>query len=52
MASEGQHTKMLDKDTYIEFEKHNAKLPCPFVTYGNFECLTIDSNNGIRGLVL
>ena len=31
MASEGQQTKMPNKDTYIEFEKHNTKLPCPFV---------------------
>ena len=29
MASEGQQTKMPDKETYIEFEKHNTKLPCP-----------------------
>ena len=49
MASEGQQTKMPDKDTYIEFEKHNAKLPCPFVIYGDFECLTTNSKNGIKG---
>ena len=49
MASEGQQTKMPDKDTYIEFEKHNTKLPCPFVIYGDFECLTTNSNNGIKG---
>ena len=40
---------MPNKDTYIEFEKHNAKLPCPFVIYGDFECLTTNSNNGIKG---
>ena len=49
MASEGQQTKMPNKDTYIEFEKHNTKLPCPFVIYGDFECLTTNSNNGIKG---
>ena len=49
MASEGQQTKMPDKDTYIEFEKHNTKLPCPFVIYGDFECLTTNSNTGIKG---
>ena len=49
MASEGQQTKMPDKDTYIEFEKHNTKLPCPFVIYGDFECLTTNSNKGIKG---
>ena len=49
MASEGQQTKMPDKDTYIEFEKQNTKLPCPFVIYGDFECLTTNSNKGIKG---
>ena len=49
MASEGQQTKMPDKDTYVEFEKHNTKLPCPFVIYGDFECLTTNSKNGIKG---
>ena len=48
-ASEGQQTKMPDKDTYIEFEKRNTKLPCPFVIYGDFECLTTNSNTGIKG---
>ena len=49
MASEGQQTKMPDKDTYLEFEKHNTKLPCHFVIYGDFECLTINSKTGIKG---
>ena len=49
MASEGQQTKMPDKDTYIEFEKHNPKLPCPFVIYGDFEYPTTNSKNGIKG---
>ena len=49
MASEGQQTKMPNKDTYIEFEKHNTKLPCPFVMYGDFECLTTNSNTEIKG---
>ena len=49
MASEGQQTKMPDKDTYVEFEKHNTKLPCPFVIYGDFECLSTKSNTGIKG---
>ena len=49
MASEGQQTKMPDKDTHIEFEKHNTKLPCPSVIYGDFECLTANSNTGIKG---
>ena len=41
MASEGQQTKMPDKDIDIEFEKNNAKLPRPFVTTG--------STNGANG---
>ena len=45
MASEGQQLKMRDKSTYIEFEKHNAKLLCPFVIYGGFERLTTSSKN-------
>ena len=49
MASEGQQTKMPDKGSYIEFEKQNTKLPCPFVIYGDFECRTTNSNNGIKG---
>ena len=49
MASEGQQTKMPEKDTYIEFEKHSTKLPCPFVIYGDFECLTTNSNTEIKG---
>ena len=49
MASEGQQTKMPDKDAYIEVEKHNSKLPCPFVIFGDFECLTTSSNTGIEG---
>ena len=49
LASEGPQTKMPDKDIYIEFETHNTKLPCPFVIYGDFECLTTNSNNGIKG---
>ena len=48
MAPEGQQTKMPDKDAYIEFEKHNTKLPCPFEIYGDFECLTTSSNKGIK----
>ena len=48
-ASEGQQTKIPDKGSYIEFEKHNAKLPCPLVIYGDFKCLTTNSNNGKKG---
>jgi hypothetical protein len=50
MASEGQQTKMPKKDTYIKFEKYNTKLPCPFVIYGNFECLITISKNNIKNI--
>ena len=40
---------MPNKDTFIDFEKHNTKLPCPFEIYGDFECLTTNSKNGIKG---
>ena len=36
------------KDTYIEFEKHNTKLPCPFVTYGDFECRPVEEESVLR----
>ena len=47
MASEGQQTKMPNKDTNVEFETHNTKLPCPFVIYGDLECLTTNSNTEV-----
>ena len=46
MASEGQQTKMPDKDTYV---KRNTELLCPFVIYGDFECVSTNSNTGIKG---
>ena len=49
MVSEGQQTKIPNKNTYIEFEKHNTKLPYPFVIYTDFECLTTNSNIEIKG---
>ena len=51
MASEGQQTKMPNKNTYIEFEKHNTKLPCPFKIYGDFECLTTNSNTEMEAML-
>ena len=46
---EGQNFKLPDKGSYIEFQKYNTKLECPFVIYGDFECLTVNSNEGIKG---
>ena len=44
---EGQNFKLPDKGSYIEFQKYNTKMECPFVIY--VECLTVDSNEGIKG---
>ncbi len=35
----------------IKFEKHNTKFYCPYVIYGDFECLTTKSkqNKGLKG---
>ena len=46
---EGQHYKLPEKGSTIEFFKYNTKLECPFVIYGDFECLTTNSENGIKG---
>lgn len=49
IAIEGQHIKLPKKGSHIEFEKYNTKLECPFVIYGDFECLTTNSSDGIKG---
>ena len=49
MAIEGQNIKLPKKGEYLEFEKYNTKLKCPFVIYGDFECLTTPSSDGIKG---
>ena len=49
MAIEGQNIKLPKKGEYFEFEKYNTKLKCPFVIYGDFECLTTPSSDGIKG---
>ena len=50
MAVEGQQIKLPEKGSLIEFDRYNTKLECPFVIYGDFECLTIKSEDGIRGI--
>ena len=42
---------MPNKNTYIEFEKHNTKLPCLFIIYGDFECLTTNSNTEMEAML-
>ena len=49
MATHGQQFKLPKEGSYIEIEKYNTKLKCPFVVYGDFECITVNSNNGIKG---
>ena len=49
MAIEGQQIKLPKKGSYIEFEKYNTRLECPFVIYGDFECLTVETEDGIKG---
>ena len=49
MAIEGQQIKLPQKGSFIEFDKYNTKLECPFVIYGDFECLTVESEDGIKG---
>ena len=33
----------------MSFQKHYKKLKCPYVIYGDFECLTTPSSEGIKG---
>ena len=39
----------LKKGEHIEFNKYNTKLTCPYVIYGDFECLTVNTSDGIKG---
>ena len=49
MATHGQQFKLPKEGSYIEFEKYNTKLRCPFVVYGDFECIIVNSIIGIKG---
>ena len=49
MANEIQHTEMPEEGTTMKFEKHFKKLKAPFVIYGDFECLTTETSDGIKG---
>ena len=44
---ESQQTKLPDQGSKIHFEKYDTQWECPFVTYGEFACLTANSNQGI-----
>ena len=49
MANEIQHTELPEEGTPMKFEKHFKKLKAPFVIYGDFECLTTETSDGIKG---
>ena len=40
LAVEGQTVKLPDEGETISFKNHTRKFKCPFVIYGDFECLT------------
>ena len=49
LAIAGPQFKLPPEGSFIEFEKYNTKLECPFVIYGDFECLTVTSSGEIKG---
>ena len=49
MANDIQQTKMPEEGTSMKFEKHFKKLKAPFVIYVDFECLTTETSDGIKG---
>ena len=49
MANEIQQIVMPKEDEKMSFQKHYKKLKCPYVIYGDFECLTTPSSDGIKG---
>ena len=49
VANDIQQTKMPEEGTSMKFEKHFKKLKAPCVVYGDFECLTTETSEGIKG---
>ena len=49
MANEVQAIEMPEEKEKMSFQKHYKKLKCPYVIYGDFECLTALSNEGLKG---
>ena len=49
MANEVQAIEMPEEKEKMMFQKQNKKLRCPYVIYGDFECLTALSNEGLKG---
>ncbi len=50
LAVDGQKFTLPEKGSYIEFDRRNTKLKCPYVIYGDFECLTTKSEQN-QGLI-
>ena len=46
MVNEGQQIELAETASCIEFDKFIAKLECPFVKQGDFECLTLTLEDG------
>ena len=40
LAIDGQSVKLPDEGETISFQNHAKQFKCPFVIYGDFECLT------------
>ena len=49
MANEVQAIEMPEEKEKMSFQKHYKKLKCPYAIYGDFECLTALTNEGIKG---
>ena len=49
MMNEVQKTEMSKEEEKMCFKNHYIKLKCPSVIYGDFECLTTPTTDGIKG---
>ena len=49
MKNEVQNIEMPETKEKMHFKNHYKKLKCPYVIYGDFECLTTKSDEGIKG---
>ena len=49
MANEVQAIEMPEEAEKMFFKNHYKKLRCPYVIYGDFECLTTKTDEGIKG---
>ena len=49
MTHEIQQIVLPKEGETMSFQKHYKKLKCPYVVYGDFECLTTPLSEGIKG---